>query len=253
MTPTDPDPDEFYIGYADGMPAGIGRRVRQALVVAAVMAAAGAATVLVAHQRLEPARFDFGRPTRVAGLLRHWPYPSLTVDRERLWLAGQGKHGAEALVSHLAEGPVTLHGALIARGRHRMLEVVPGSVAAAGGPAPVGHEAEPPGDFVTLTGEIVDAKCFLGVMNPGESTVHRDCARTCLLGGLPPMLLVRGARGEEALVLLVSSTGEAVGRDLADIAGQPVEVRGRLLRDDGQLVLYADRAQYRFGARTPVP
>ena len=33
---------------------------------------------------------------------------------------------------------------------------------------------------VELTGEIADSKCWLGVMNPGEGTVHRDCARRCL-------------------------------------------------------------------------
>jgi hypothetical protein len=29
---------------------------------------------------------------------------------------------------------------------------------------------------MTLTGEIVDSKCYLGVMNPGQGKVHRDCA-----------------------------------------------------------------------------
>ena len=51
---------------------------------------------------------------------------------------------------------------------------------------------------VMLRGEIVDSKCYLGVMNPGEGTVHRDCAARCLSGGLPPMLVVRSpARREE--------------------------------------------------------
>jgi hypothetical protein len=97
---------------------------------------------------------------------------------------------------------------------------------------------------VTLRGEIVDSKCFLGVMNPGERTVHRDCARLCLRGGIPPMLLVRGAQGEEALVLLVSESGAPIGEQLADIAGQPVKVRGLLARDGETLVLRADRARF---------
>jgi hypothetical protein len=70
----------------------------------------------------------------------------------------------------------------------------------------------PRGDDVTGCGEIVDSKCFLGVMNPGEGTVHCDCARVCLRGGIPPMLLIRGARAEEALVLLVDAAGAPVGR-----------------------------------------
>ncbi len=256
MTPAAPDRDEFYIGYEPVMPPGTGRHLRRVLAATAVVAALVSVVVLVAHDRLEPSRFDFGRPRQVTGVLRHAPYPSLIVDRERIWLAGQGKHGADALLAPVPEGPVTLSGALIARGVHRMLEVVPGSVAPARDAGLTVGDADPDltaGADVTLVGEIVDAKCFLGVMNPGEGTVHRDCARMCLRGGLPPMLLVRGARGEEALVLLVSASGEAIGRELADIAGQPVEVRGRLRRRDGHLVLHADLAHYRFGVGAAAP
>jgi hypothetical protein len=124
-----------------------------------------------------------------------------------------------------------------------MLEVVPGTIrASAATPAPASPVGTPiDGGDVTLTGEIVDSKCFLGVMNPGEQTVHRDCARLCLRGGVPPMLLVRGGMGEEALVLLVSRGGTAMGPALADIAGLPVQVRGRLRRDGETLTLFADR------------
>ena len=43
----------------------------------------------------------------------------------------------------------------------------------------------------TFVGEIVDSKCFLGVMNPGRLTPHRACAIRCISGGVPPVLLVR--------------------------------------------------------------
>lgn len=257
-TPPTPDPDEFYIGYEDVMPPGIGRRLRRVVVTVAVLAAVAAVVALAAHERLEPARFDFGRPGDATGVLQRRPYPALTVDGSRVWLAGPGKRGADALVAHVPEGPVALRGAVIARGPHRMLEVVAGSVRASGTaeaattPAPALVLAGD-GVEVTLTGEIVDAKCFLGVMNPGEGTVHRDCARLCLRGGLPPMLLVRGGLGEEALVVLVSADGGPIGLDLADIAGVPVKVRGRLVRDRGSLMLHADPAQYRLVTPAPDP
>jgi len=38
----------------------------------------------------------------------------------------------------------------------------------------------------TLVGEIVDSKCFLGVMNPGQLTTHRACAIRCISGGVRP-------------------------------------------------------------------
>ncbi len=59
---------------------------------------------------------------------------------------------------------------------------------------------------VTLTGEIVDTKCHLGVMNPGEGKVHRDCAVRCISGGAPP---VSGAdqEGDTRLLLLTGADG----------------------------------------------
>lgn len=242
--------DEFYVGYEDAVPPRLGARVRQACVAALVVALTAAGAALLSHRRLDASRFDFGRPGEVRGTLTRAPYPSVRTGTERLWLVGQGKHGADAAVADVPDGTVTLQGTRIQRGSHAMVEVVAGSVRAAdGAPAP---PPEPPstGTEVTLTGEIVDSKCFLGVMNPGEAVVHRDCARMCLRGGVPPMLLVRGGMGEEALVLLVSGAGGPTGPALAAIAGVPVEVSGRLRRDGDMLVLSADRDAFRvIGAR----
>jgi hypothetical protein len=126
-----------------------------------------------------------------------------------------------------------------------MFEVVPGTIASVtGAVASESAPKMPAGDEVTLHGEIVDSKCFLGVMNPGEGTVHRDCARVCLRGGIPPMLLIRGARAEEALVLLVDEAGVPVGRAVAALAGVPVQVRGRLVRDGEHLTLFANGTSF---------
>lgn len=51
------------------------------------------------------------------------------------------------------------------------------------------------GEF-TLQGEIVDSKCYLGVMRPGNTKTHRACAVRCIAGGVPPVLLVRDAQGD---------------------------------------------------------
>jgi hypothetical protein len=70
-----------------------------------------------------------------------------------------------------------------------MIEIVPNSIAA---PPQSANIAAPPtrdlGERI-LIGEIVDTKCFLGVMNPGEGKVPRECAALCLSGGIPRALL----------------------------------------------------------------
>jgi hypothetical protein len=257
MTPRDaPERDEFYIGYEPGVPPRLGARLARVVTAVVAIAVLTVVTAAALHRRLTPATFDFGHAQAVTGELRRVPYPRLVTSGRATWLVGPGKAGAGALLDGIADGPVALEGVRIARGPHTMFEVVAGSVRSAPGgttPAPsvpgtVGTSLVPRdagtaarqahgGDEITVRGEIVDSKCFLGVMNPGEGTVHRDCARMCLRGGIPPMLLVRGAAGEEALMLLVGATNEPIGVQLAARAGQPVSVRGRLSRDGDTLML----------------
>jgi hypothetical protein len=47
----------------------------------------------------------------------------------------------------------------------------------------------------TLVGEIVDSKCYLGIMNPGETNPHRECAALCIGGGIPPLIIAHDADG----------------------------------------------------------
>lgn len=246
MTPNPTASDEFYIGYEDGVPPRIGARVQQACLALGVVSVLALVIALFAHRTLEPSRFEFGRPRPVSGGLSHAPYPSLRTERGRVWLVGRGKHGADMDVAAVPDGPAMVEGTTIQRGAHAMLELLPGSArtaSASASPSTARADAGVDGELdVTLTGEIVDGKCFLGVMNPGERTVHRDCARLCLQGGIPPMLLVRGGMGEEALVLLVSPDGQELGPTLASLAGVPVRVRGRLRREGGELSMATERA-----------
>jgi hypothetical protein len=53
-----------------------------------------------------------------------------------------------------------------------------------------------------FVGELVDTRCFLGVMRPATGKVHRGCAIRCLSGGAPPGLLVRDDQGNGVALLL---------------------------------------------------
>jgi hypothetical protein len=245
--------DEFYIGYEERMAPGIASRIVRAVAIFAGGAAVSIAVWLLAQQSLPAARFEFGVVRRVEGVLRREPYPSLDVDGRRVWLVGPGKFGADQLLNRALSGSVVLEGSAIQRGHTHMLEVsavktrsesTPNAFSVNSTSTPNGFRvgSESRLHAVRLTGEIVDSKCFLGVMSPGEGTVHRDCARRCLSGGIPPMLVVRDGRGREELVVLVSSDGKPVGRALAAIAGRPISLTGRLVREGDQYVLYANGA-----------
>jgi hypothetical protein len=232
------------------MPRGIRRRVTIGVAAIVALSLAVMTLVLAFQRRLPASRFEYGVTRQMSGVLRRLPYPVLERGDGRVWLVGEGKFGAAASLALIADGGATVRGSIIQRGMHTMLEVHRAEPSTIGGEArrgPLPAPAVSEGAVVTLVGEIVDTKCFLGVMNPSEGAVHRDCAVRCLSGGIPPALAVRDGAGREALVLLVSQTGGEMATRLASLAGQIVEVNGRLLRDGPDLLLYADREAYRPG------
>jgi hypothetical protein len=97
----------------------------------------------------------------------------------------------------------------------------------------------------TLIGEIVDSKCYLGVMNPGQLATHRACAIRCISGGIPPVLLVRQTNGAAFYFLLVSRDGKPVNKAVLDLVAEPVEITGEVERQGELPVLRADPSTYR--------
>lgn len=227
--------DEFYVGYEGAMPPLVRRAVGGAIVVA-VTAAIGAAALFVSQQRpLADARFEFGHVRTFEGYLSLTPSPVLLVgDRgttQPHWLVSPGKFGPAAALGAAAPGWITLSGTLIEREPWRMIEVVPGSLRAVDSQQPPPIIAEGPARERVLTGEIVDSKCFLGVMLPGERTVHRDCAMRCLSGGVPPILAYHDEGGTH-LALLLGGDAEILRRGV----GHPITLPGVLSGPEEALV-----------------
>jgi hypothetical protein len=212
------------------------------LVVALFLAGAAIAYALVIGQApFAASAFEFGQYREYTGSLEEWPYPMLATADARYLLAAPGKHGQD--IAGLSGRRVRLKGALIRRGEDQMLEVQPGSIHATDG-AGAPTETIDLGP-VRLTGEIVDTKCYLGVMNPGEGKVHRDCAVRCISGGAPPAFVARDASGEVRMMLLVGSDGRALRKEVLDFVAEPVRVAGRLARHGATLVLRAEPSDFR--------
>jgi hypothetical protein len=226
---------EFYVGYLP-IPGGLKKTVRR-VVVALVFLAAAAAVVLVAGQRpFAASMFEFQQYRDFRGTLLAQPYPALLISGQGLpWLlVGPGKHGAGDLQG-LDGREVQLKGERIFRGDDHMIELVPGSLRAGTSADAAGTSTELTDVQLTdvqLTGEIVDSKCYFGVMNPGNGKVHRDCAVRCISGGVPPAFLVRDAGGRTMTLVLAN-----LQRPLLDHVGEPVTLRGRLTRSAGKLTL----------------
>jgi len=123
-----------------------------------------------------------------------------------------------------------------------MVEMTPGSIVVIDN-APALQPATHDLGTVTVTGEIVDSKCYLGVMNPGQGKVHRDCAARCLSGGIPPIFISTDGYQQ---FLLVGLDGLALKRDaLREFIGEPVTIRGQVLARGDSRFLAVDPRSFR--------
>jgi len=239
--------NDFYVGYLPKAPVSLARFVRKVILVLGLLAVTAALALVVGQMPFANSAFEYGKVRKFEGILETRPYPTLLVARpgqvgqeerySRYLLVAPGKHGADDLVADFDGKQVRLQGQLIYREGGVMVEIEPGSVSFLG-TSPANQETARDLGPVTLTGEIVDSKCYLGVMNPGKGKVHRDCASRCLSGGIPPIFVT--LNGEDQF-LLVGPDGNAVGRDaLREFVAEPITIQGELLRRGESRLLRID-------------
>lgn len=234
---------EFYIGYAAAKPPRLARFVSTVVVTVGCGALATAALIAFAHRPLQGGVFEFGHPQSFSGTIVERPYPALKMDgagEREPWalLVAQGKHGAADQAAGLDGQHVSLSGTRILRGGKTVIELASRPVVDGSTSGTRTLRDARPGVPLELTGEVVDSKCFMGVMVPGDGKTHRDCAALCLRGGMPPALLVRDRTGGSALVLLAGADGEQLGPSVSEFAGDSIVVTGLVDRAGGWPVMH---------------
>ncbi len=249
---------EFYIGYQEVAAQGSARFIRRAVVLLLALAALVATATTFKQGPFSDAVFEFGVEREFEGVLVESPFPVLRVDRSKLpadapqlpdyLLVSFGKHGAQTEARTLGGHRVRLRGSLIHASQGAMIEIAPGSITAltTADPPQARPNGEPLGTL-TLRGEIVDSKCFLGVMKPGQGKTHRSCASLCIRGGIPPALLVHGDPVAGAhLLLLVDTEGQPLNDRVLSWVAQPLELTGQARRFGSLAVLSTDPATFKL-------
>jgi hypothetical protein len=241
--------DDFYVGYLPAAPAGLARWLRSRVAWLLALVAAVALVLVFAQRPFDRASFEFGTTRSFEGVLQEHPYPTLLVSRpgggrSSYLLVAFGKFGGDTLAGLREQDGNHLHveGTLVYRDDQTMIEVTTVVVTPAD-EAPPELEIEDLGTH-TFAGEIVDSKCFLGVMKPGNLKPHRACATRCISGGIPPVLLVRDSDEAVSYLLLTDAEGRPVNDRVLDLVAEPIEVTGKLVRIGDQLVLQADPDTY---------
>lgn len=212
------------------------------LVLAVVGGLAGlvlgtAAATALTQRDPGPAVWNTSSTATLTGTIVADPYPMLLPadGSPGVLLVGVGKVGPPDEAVAMAGGVADVTGYTLERDGVRALEVQ--SVQPAqGSPAPSRTAPVDLGSHAIAT-EILDSKCYLGAMKPGDGTGHKACATLCVAGGVPPMIAWTDDTGTTHYALLTAPDGSPMPEHYHGLVAEPVTIEGRLASRDGWLWL----------------
>ncbi len=257
--------DEFYIGWMPKAPKHTKQFLRKYIAVILIGVALLGITLALSQKQFATSNFEYGTLTQVKGIYFNHPIPMLKVFAGKdvfgdlsyisIPLVGYGKHGADGVMAALEkenntslnQREITLSGTLLYHDGKTILQVdgndkplkYLGSVVTSSELLPKEKKLGP----IEVKGEIIDPKCYFGVMKPGEGKPHRDCAIRCILGGIPPMLAVKNKQGEANYYLIVGPKGEKMNTQVQDYVAEPVVLQAEAFQYDDWVVLYVKDKQ----------
>jgi len=252
--------DEFYIGWMAKAPGSFAVFIKKYLLfILPVVIVIGALLALL-QKKFSTANFEFGQLTTIKGVYFNNPIPCIKLINGKdilgnfsyitIPLVGYGKHGANGIIADiekeknisLEQKEVEIKGTLLYNDGKTILQVdkndtVLVNVSKQQVSADLLTQSKDLG-IMTIKGEIIDPKCYFGVMKPGEGKPHRDCAIRCILGGIPPMLAVKNEKGEANYYLLAGQHGERMNEAVQPYVAAPVSVTARAVQYDDWIILY---------------
>ena len=96
-----------------------------------------------------------------------------------------------------------------------------------------------------LEGEIIDPKCYFGVMKPGKGKIHRSCAVLCISGGIPPVLATTDKNNISEYYLITDTNGMPINEDILPHIGKPSLLTGTIVQLEDWYQLQLDVAHIR--------
>ena len=250
---------EFYIGWMPKAPAGFVKRSRITVLAILILLIIVGIVLSFFQKTFSTASFEFGQLTQVRGIYQKYPVPAIKIVSEKdllgnttfitIPLVGYGKFGSDGIINQLEkennttldQKEITVKGTLLYSDGKTLLQIDGNDKPLVNITKNPAHTAQPIitdlGD-IRIQGEVLDPKCYFGVMKPGYGKPHRDCAIRCLLGGISPVFHTQTAKGESNYYLLVGEHGEKINTKLQNFVADPVEITAHAKQIDDWIILY---------------
>jgi len=238
------DKDEFYVGYNSRAPRQTAVFIKRVVAILGIGICGLALILAWSQKKFSSSVFDYGINSTVEGYYFSKPVPHLAVPLgitsegkelfQNVLLVGFGKAGAVGVITKLKnqegksfEGAkIELTGFMIYGDGKALLQVSEednSNMVFLSGVMPPGQSIDSTG-VTSLDGEIVDPKCYFGVMKPGEGKAHRSCAIRCVAGGIPPVF---HASDRDEYFLIVNEKWQPVNNEALSLIGDQISITGK--------------------------
>ena len=238
--------DEFYVGYMPEAPKQLASFVRKVTIALGVCICCLSLLLVWWQRQFASTYFEYGVNTTLEGYLFTEPVPHLVLslgiasDGKELFqnvlLVGEGKAGAEGVIEEIGQtagrplegSKIKLSGSLIYGDGKALMQISKEQNTN----IEFLENGSPPGlqlsgsTSVILSGEIVDPKCYFGVMKPAEGKEHRSCAIRCIAGGIPPLF---HSAGSKEYLLLVNEASVPINQEVLGLTGDQITMQGDVI------------------------
>ncbi|MEM1120857.1 MAG: hypothetical protein AAGJ18_10445 [Bacteroidota bacterium] len=245
---------DFFIGWQKDMPLRSKQLIRALLLACGVGFLFLAFTLVKFSKPFNNHRFELGQVKTFTGILYTTPFPVLVLDEgqspiegtNEALLVGYGKNGAMTFIRPVEEKQgslqgksVKLAGTLIYGDGKVLIELTKKEKSIIEiGPTVKAATTEPLGQ-TKVSGEILDPKCWFGVMKPGEGKVHKSCATRCISGGIPPVIRQQTAQGND-YYLLLGKNGEPINQAILPFVAEQITAEGSVYERNGWKYILCD-------------
>lgn len=231
--------EEFYVPYIEGS---IGDKTRKTIkkfvMLTFSILAIGAVIFSFSQKPFKNSSFELATVTKIIGVFHENPYPMLRVQVaensfKNVILLGFGKSSAHPYFKKIQKETPNLEGRKLSvegnliyyNGRTLMqitaeqkVKLVDNTITTSPDKVEISK--------MTFQGEIIDPKCYFGVMKPGKGKIHRSCAVRCISGGIPPVFATTDKNNIATYFLLTDKHGKPINQRVLPFVGKPSNIRG---------------------------
>lgn len=250
---------DFFIGWQEGMPSSNKVFLKRVIIAFLILLAVIIISLVLLQKPYNNHIFQLGTLSNISGTYYEQPVPVLLADEEELpegfakeiMLVGFGKFGAEGIMNEIEKTQgtlngknITLSGTLISGDGKTLMELTrkTNAFVSLNESSEVASSSRSSLNDIVITGEILDPKCYFGVMKPGEGKVHKSCATRCISGGIPPVL--RHETGDPDIpysyFIVLGKNGNKINAEILPFVAERVEISGECYVMNGWNIIYTE-------------